>query len=162
MNQMPVNKKEQLVYTYLMVLFMCFSMVSFNVFLVNGFSFESLQLAWLTFAIMLPIAFVIEWFIVSKIAMNLIGNFVKETDVLPVVILKSALCFVTLMVLSMSFIANIIYGEHPDGFLIGWLTSIPKNFIVAFLIQVLLAGPIIGFIFRKIFPIGTIQHIESK
>lgn len=162
MSQMPVNKKEKLVYTYLMVLFMCFGMVSYNVVLNNGFNFESLKLAWLTFPIMMPIAFAVEWFIVSKIAMKLIEKFVKPTDALPKIILISALCFVVQMVLIMSFIANILYGNHPDGFFIGWLTSIPKNFIVAFPLQVLLGGPIIGFIFRKIFPLGTIQHIESK
>jgi hypothetical protein len=162
MSQMPVNKKEKLVYTYLMVLFMCFGMVSYNVVLNNGFNFESLKLAWLTFAIMMPIAFVVEWFIVSKIATKLIEKFVKPTDALPKVILISALCFVVQMVLIMSFVANLIYGDTTQSFLMNWLISIPKNFIVAFPLQVLLAGPIIGFVFRKLFPLGTIQHIESK
>ena len=162
MSQMPVNKKEKLVYTYLMVLFMCFGMVSYNVVLNNGFNFESLKLAWLTFPIMMPIAFVVEWFIVSKIATKLIEKFVKPTDALPKVILISALCFVVQMVLIMSFVANLIYGDTTQSFLMNWLISIPKNFIVAFPLQVLLAGPIIGFVFRKLFPLGTIQHIESK
>jgi hypothetical protein len=137
-------------------------MVSYNVVLNNGFNFESLKLAWLTFPIMMPIAFVVEWFIVSKIATKLIEKFVKPTDALPKVILISALCFVVQMVLIMSFVANLIYGDTTQSFLMNWLISIPKNFIVAFPLQVLLAGPIIGFVFRKLFPLGTIQHIESK
>lgn len=157
---MPVNKKEKLVYTVLMVLFMCFGMVLYNTILHSGFNAETFKLAWLTFPVMLPIAFIVEWFLVSKTAEALIQKFVKPTDALPKIILVSALCFVVQMVFIMSFVANIIYGEHPDGFLIGWLTSIPKNFIVAYPLQVVLAGPIVGFVFRKLFPLGTIQDIK--
>ncbi len=160
MSQMPVNKKEKLVYTVLMVLFMCFGMVLYNTILHTGFNAETVKIAWLTFPVMLPIAFIVEWFLVSKTAEALIQKFVKPTDALPKIILVSALCFVVQMVFIMSFVANIIYGEHTDGFLMGWLTSIPKNFIVAYPLQVVLAGPIVGYVFRKLFPLGTIQDIK--
>ncbi len=48
---MPVNKKEHLIYTFLMVIVMAGGMTTYNIVLENGMSVESLKKAWLIFPI---------------------------------------------------------------------------------------------------------------
>ena len=161
MIQMPVNKREHLVYTFLMVFVMALVMTSYNVIRHDGFSLVSLQKAWIIFPITYVLAFVVEWFLVGKIAMKLIQKFVKESDPLPKKILLSALFFVTQMVFCMSLLCSIIFNEFNDQWINNWLTSMPYNFMMAYPLQVIFAGPLVGILFRKIFPLGTIVTLEK-
>lgn len=43
MIQIPVNKREHLVYTFLMVIVMCLGMTSYNVIQHEGFTLEALK-----------------------------------------------------------------------------------------------------------------------
>lgn len=153
---MPVNKKESLVYTILMVFVMAGVMTTYNIVIHEGFNVESLKKAWLVFPISATIAFIVEWFFVSKIAFSLIGKLVKEQDPLPKKILISALCFVTQMVLIMSIIGSLLFSEINENWFSELLVTIPRNFIMAYPLQVVIAGPLVGFVFRKLFPLGTI------
>lgn len=162
MSQMPINKKEQLIYTVLMVFVMASVLTTYNIVIHQGFSLESIKQAWLIFPITASIAFFIEVTFVGKIAFKLISKFVKESDPLPKKILISALCFVTQMVLLMSTICALLFNPFNENWLSGWLISIPRNFIMAYPLQVLIAGPLVGFVFRKLFPIGTIIDPVKK
>ena len=153
---MPVNKKESLVYTIMMVFVMCSVMTTYNIAVHEGLNAETIKKAWLVFPISATIAFLVEWFFVSKTAFALIRKFVKQDDVLPKKILISALCFVTQMVVIMSTICSIVFGEFSDNWFSELLVTIPRNFAMAYPLQVLIAGPLVGFVFRKLFPIGTI------
>jgi hypothetical protein len=156
MNKMPINKTEHLVYTFLMVLFMASVMTTYNVVLHNGLSVESLKIAWLTFPFTFVAAFLCEWFLVGKLAMKLSHNFLKEDDLLLKKILITALCFVTGMVVLMSFLGPLIANGLSSDLIDIWVKGIPINFAMAFPLQVIIAGPLVGFVFRKYFPIGTI------
>jgi hypothetical protein len=46
-------------------------------------------------------------------------------------------------------------GEWNQLFII-WITNIPKNFIMALPVQLILAGPIVRAIFRKAFPVEKV------
>ncbi|MFV5701113.1 DUF2798 domain-containing protein [Flavobacterium sp. XS2P12] len=153
---MPVNKTEHLVYTFLMVLFMASVMTTYNVVLHNGLSVESLKIAWLTFPFTFVAAFLCEWFLVGKLAMKLSHNFLKEDDLLLKKILITALCFVTGMVVLMSFLGPLIANGLSSDLIEIWVKGIPINFAMAFPLQLIIAGPLVGFVFRKYFPIGTI------
>lgn len=152
MIQMPVNKREELVYTIMMA----FVMTTYNVMQHEGFTFEALQKAWLIFPITYIIAMIVEWFFVGKTAIALIHKFVKEEDPLPKKILISALCFATQMVLIMSTICSLLFTEFNSDWVMNWLASIPKNFAMAYPLQVIIAGPLVGITFRKLFPVDTI------
>jgi hypothetical protein len=156
MNKMPINKTEHLVYTFLMVVFMASVMTTYNVLLHNGFSLESMKIAWLLFPFTFVTAFLCEWFLVSKLAMALSRKFLKEEDLLIKKILITAFCFVTGMVVLMSFFGPLIANGFSSDLIEIWIKGIPINFAMAFPLQVIIAGPLVGFIFRKIFPIGTI------
>ena len=56
---------------------MAFVMTSYNIIRHEGFTWLSLQKAWLIFPITYFLAFLIEWFFVGKIAMKLINKYVK-------------------------------------------------------------------------------------
>lgn len=153
---MPINKKENFVYTFLMVFVMAFGMSAYNTILYDGINLESLKKAWTILPLTYIIAFTVEWFFVGKMAMKLIHKFVKPNDPLPKVILVSALCFVTQMVIIMSFICSLLFSDFDENWIQNWLISMPRNFIMAFPLQVIVAGPLVGFVFRKLFPVGTI------
>jgi hypothetical protein len=156
MNKMPINKTEHLVYTFLMVIVMASVMTTYNVVLHYGLSLESLKTAWLTFPFTFVAAFLCEWFLVGKLAMKLSHKFLKEEDPLFKKILVTAFCFVTGMVVLMSFFGPLIANGLSSDLILIWAKSIPVNFAMAFPLQVLIAGPLVGFVFRKFFPIGTI------
>jgi hypothetical protein len=153
---MPVNKKEHVIFTFLMVFFMAIVMTSYNVVMHNGFSLDSVRNAWLVFPFTFVTAFVCEWFIVGKIAMKLAHKVLKEDDALVKRILVTALFFVTGMVTLMSFLGPVISNGFSSDLLQLWVKNIPVNFIMAYPLQVLIAGPFIRFIFRKLFPLGTL------
>lgn len=153
---MPVNKKENLVYTFLMVIFMASVMTTYNIAMHDGFSISMLKKAWLIFPFTFTIAFIVEWFFVSKIAFSLIRKFIKESDPLHKKILISALCFVTQMVIIMSIIGSLLFNNFDENWFSELLITIPRNFIMAYPLQVIVAGPLVGFLFRKLFPLGTI------
>lgn len=156
MNKMPINKKEHLVYTFLMVFFMAIVMTTYNIVLHDGFSFQSIRKAWLIFPITFVVAFVCEWFIVGRIAMKLAHKYIQENDSLVKRILLTAFFFVTGMVTLMSLFGALAFSDFNQDWTQNWLKSMPVNFMMAYPLQVIIAGPFIGFVFRKLFPLGTI------
>lgn len=155
---MPINKKEHLVFTTLMVFFMCIVMTSYNIVIHEGFSIESFKKAWLIFPLTFVVAFLCEWFVVGKIAMRLVHKFIKPDAPLPKRILLTAFFFVTGMVIMMSFLGCVMFNEFNSEWTRNWLMTMPRNFIMAYPLQVIIAGPFILFVFRKLFPVGTIVH----
>lgn len=160
MNKMPINKKEHLIFTFIMVFFMAIVMTTYNVTMHNGFSAESFKKAWLIFPLTFVIAFMCEWFIVGKIAMKLVYRYVKPDDSLIKRIMLTALFFVTGMVTLMSFIGAVLFNDFNGTWLITCLKSIPVNFMMAYPLQVLIAGPLVSTVFRKLFPLGTIVDVR--
>lgn len=156
MNPMPVNKRENLVYTFLMVTVMAGVMTTYNLVLHQGFSISTIKNAWIVFPLTFTIAFIVEWFFVSKTAHALIHKFVKEEDALPKKILISSFCFVSQMVILMSIIGSLLFNDFNGNWFSELFISIPRNFIMAYPLQILIAGPLVGFVFRKLFPLGTI------
>lgn len=157
---MPINKKEKLVYTFLMVIFMAGAMTTYNVLLAEGFSVQSIQHAWLIFPVMFTIAFIIEWFIVAPIAFRAVGKLIKATDSEAKKGLTTALCFVLGMASLMSLVGTIIFGGFTANIPLLWLKAFCVNFPVAFILQVAIARPLIGSLFRSLFPIGTIVEVK--
>lgn len=162
MNKMPVNQKEQVVYTVLMVLFMALAMTSYNVILHHGLSVESLKIAWLMFPITFVTAFLCEWFIVGPLAMKFSRKILKQEDAILKKVCITAFFFVTGMVLLMSFLGPLISNGPSPDFVQMWMRSIPINFAMAYPLQIVIAGPFIGFIFRKMFPIGTLVDVRAN
>ena len=78
---MPKTKFEDAIYTIIMATIMVYGMIVYNVALnTGGVSGQTFLLATHEMIIMVPVAFVLEFFIVGKIAQKLAFTVMKPTD----------------------------------------------------------------------------------
>lgn len=127
----------------------------------GGLSMSVLRDAWMGFPIAYIFAMLCDWFLVSGLAKGFAFRFLVTPGVsgpTKTVIAVSS-CMVVPMVIIMSFYGAaetcIRMGEWGQVLVI-WLTNIPKNFIMALPFQLLIAGPLVRFLFRSAFPEGSI------
>ena len=131
---MPQNKRESLIYTFIMCFMMVFWMSIYNVSLhMGGLSMESIKAGWLGFPIAYIFAMCCDWFFVSKIAKGFAFKYLVKPDssVLRKVISVSC-CMVVPMVIIMSLYGAVEVSIEMGNFsnlLMIWLTNIPKNFV---------------------------------
>ena len=158
---MPQNKRESLIYTFIMCFMMVFWMSIYNVSLHMGeLSMESIKAGWLGFPIAYIFAMCCDWFFVSKIAKGFAFKYLVKPDssVLRKVISVSC-CMVVPMVIIMSLYGAVEVSIEMGNFsnlLMIWLTNIPKNFVMALPFQLIIAGPLVRKVFRTIFPEGKV------
>lgn len=158
---MPQNKREDLIFSVLMVFIMAIWMCTYNIAIVyGGLSLEVLQEAWLAFPLAYLVAFLAEKLIVSKFAEWFAFRFlVKPTSKPWKITVAITCCIIVPMVIIMSVFGAIescmATGEWST---IGWqyLIILPRNLAMALPFQLLVAGPLLRFIFRKLFPEGKI------
>lgn len=144
---------------------MCFVMVLwmsiYNVALQYGkLDFEVLAAAWIGFPIAYVFAMCCDWFFVSKLAKGFAFGFLvkPEDSVLKKVVCASS-CMVVPMVLIMSLYGAVEGAVHTggwNGILSAWLFNIPRNFVMALPLQLLIAGPLVRKVFRGLFPVGKV------
>ena len=156
---MPQNKRESLIYTVLMCFVMVLWMSIYNVALQYGkLDFEVLAVAWIGFPIAYVFAMCCDWFFVSKLAKGFAFLVKPEDSVLKKVVCVSS-CMVVPMVLIMSLYGAVEGAVHTggwNGILSAWLFNIPRNFVMALPLQLLIAGPLVRKVFRGLFPVGKV------
>lgn len=152
---MQTNRKENMIYTFIMCTYMAFLMTTYNVMLRNGVSLHSLKAAWSGFPLTLIVAFTLEWFLVGKYGMKIAFKLIKRGDSVITTNVKTALVIVPCMAILMSLYGTIcssgINGNLPKM----WILNICRNIIVAFTL-VLIGNPVIGHLFSRIFSKGTL------
>ena len=150
---MPKNKFQDVVITIIMATIMVYGMVVYNVALntgtVNGTTFLA---ATHELPIMVPIAFVLEFFVVGKIAKMLAFTVMRPTDRPQFITYAISICICCIMCPIMSFIATLLFKNAGKEFVAVWLQTTFLNFPVAFFWQLIYCGPFIRFLFRKLFP----------
>lgn len=133
----------------------------YNVALQYGkLDFEVLAAAWIGFPISYVFAMCCDWFFVSKLAKGFAFGFLvkPEDSVLKKVVCVSS-CMVVPMVLIMSLYGAVEGAVHTggwNGILSAWLFNIPRNFVMALPLQLLIAGPLVRKVFRGLFPVGKV------
>ena len=158
---MPMHKRESLIYTIMMCFTMVLWMSIYNVTLHMGtLNMETIKEAWIGFPIAYVFAMLCDWFVVSGPAKGFAFRFLvnPNSSTMKKVIAVSC-CMVVPMVIIMS-----LYGAFEVAISQGmwnqigiiWLTNIPKNFIVALPLQLLIAGPLVRKVFRTLFPEGKV------
>lgn len=157
---MPQNKRESFIYTIMMCFFMVLWMSIYNVALhKRGLSIEIIKEGWLGFPIAYVFAILCDWFIVSKVAKKIAFGYLlkKDSSMFKKTIIVS-ICMVIPMVVIMSLYGAFVVSRHNgmSNLFFIWMSNIPLNFIMALPLQILLAGPIVRFLFRKAFPVGTV------
>ena len=158
---MPRNKRESLIYTVLMCFTMVLWMSIYNVTLHMGaLNLTTIREAWIGFPIAYVFAMCLDWFVVSGPAKGFAFRFLvkPESPVLHKVIAVSC-SMVVPMVIIMSLYGACEGAVHTGdwaGVPLRWLLNIPRNFVMALPLQLLIAGPLVRKVFRTAFPLGTV------
>jgi hypothetical protein len=151
---MPKNKFQEVIFTIIMVFFMVYAMICYNISLnIGGMSNTVFLSAFHELVIMGPIAFILDFFIVSKLAFMCASRMVDFRSCHPFSkILAISVPSIAFMCPLMSFAATLLFKNAGNQFVAVWLQTTAMNFPMAFFWQLIYAGPIVRFIFRHIFP----------
>lgn len=149
------NKKEAMLFTFIMCALMVLGMSIYNVVLLEGWSgsvFKEVVIGYLPAFI---VAFILDVFVVGKVAKGIAHKLVKDNDPMIKRIMCISFFMVTGMVLFMSFYGAVLHVGLSSDLPMAYLSAIGKNFIFALPLQIILVGPLTRFIFVKITPAAT-------
>lgn len=149
---MPKTRFQETVFTIMMVFAMVFIMVVYNTAMETG----NLQYATFGQAIldMWPIyiiAFIIEKFLVGRLAKKLAFRIISPTDKPIFIILAISSFMVCLMAPTMSLVTTIMHHGFVIDLPVLWLIAFVKNFPMALCTQIFFVGPLVRLIFRSLF-----------
>lgn len=146
---MPQTKFQNVVYTIIMALIMVYGMICYNVALnTNGVTNATFVMALHELPIMMPIAAILEFFIVEKLATKLAFTVVRPTDRPQIITYAISTMIVCLMCPTMSLIATLLFKTPSFG---TWIQTWGMNMPMALIWQLLFAGPLTRLIFRNLF-----------
>lgn len=150
---MPKTKFQDVIFTIIMVFFMVYAMICYNIALNIGGMNESIFVdAFHELIIMGPVAFILDFFIVGKIAKATAFRIINPEKENPFhLILAISAVSVAWMCPLMSFAACIFFKSPGIHIVSVWLQTAVFNFPMAFFWQIFYAGPIVGFLFNLIF-----------
>lgn len=147
---MPKNKFQDVVLTAIMATIMVYGMVVYNVALaIGGLTAESFLLALYELPIMVPIAFVLEFFAVGKIARRLALTVMRPMDRPQFITYAISICICCIMCPLMSLVATILFKDTKT--FATWVQTWTMNFPMAICYQMFYCGPLVRLIFRAIF-----------
>ncbi len=146
---MPKNKFQDAIFTIIMATIMVYGMVVYNVALnIGGVSSKTFLLALKELPIMVPIAFVLEFFVVGKVAKILAFKVVTPQDRPQIITYAISICICCIMCPIMSLIATFLFKKPSFGM---WIQTWALNFPMAMFYQMFYCGPLVRLIFRTIF-----------
>lgn len=164
---MPQNKRESLIFTFIMCAFMVFWMSTYNISLhQGGFTPSVLLQAWIGFLPAYVFAMLCDWFVASPLAKGFAFKYLvtpgKSSPRTMVLAVSS--CMVVPMVIIMSLYGAFEGALHMPGGIVAflpmlpatWVKNIALNFIMALPWNLLVAGPLVRALFRRAFPVGTV------
>lgn len=147
---MPKNKFQDVVFTAIMATVMVYGMIVYNVALnTGGVTGQTFLIALHEMPIMVPIAFILEFFIVGKLAKVLAFTVVQPTDRPQFITYAISICICCIMCPIMSLIATILFKDTKTFGT--WIQTWAMNFPMAILYQLFYCGPFVRFLFRCIF-----------
>ena len=151
---MPKNRKEETIYTIMMVIVMVYAMVCYNISTnMGGLSNEVFLMALKELPLMGVIAFILEFFLIGKLAQKIALKLLDPKKTPPILITMGiSTVIVCFMCPIMSFFGSIFFNyEGMENIIAKWLQIAVLNFPMALCWQIFYAGPFVRFIFRKIF-----------
>ena len=150
---MPKNKLQSIIFTILMAFVMVYGMICYNISLdMGGMKNEIFLLAFHEIIIMLPVAFILEFFVVEKLSTAMAFRIVTPND-RPFVITLAISCMIVLcMCPTLSLVATVLFKQPGKELIAAWFQTTVLNFPMALLWQLFFAGPVVRFIFGKLFP----------
>lgn len=151
---MPKNKFQDAVFTVIMVIVMVYAMVCYNISTnMGGLSNEVFLMALQELPIMGVIAFILEFFLIGKLAQKIALKLLDPKKTPPILVTMAiSTVIVCFMCTIMSFFGSILFNyEGMENIIANWLQIAVLNFPMALCWQLFYAGPFVRFIFRKIF-----------
>ena len=159
---MPKTKFQNVIFTLMMAFLMVYAMICYNISLnIGGMSNQVFLMAFGEMKIMWPVAFVLEFFIVDNLAHKLAFRIVTPKDRPFAITVAISVMIICIMCPIMSLIATILFKNAGSQFVAVWLQTTAlnfpmalcwQNFPVAFFWQLMYCGPLIRFLFGKMFP----------
>ena len=147
---MPKNKFQDAVFTAIMAAVMVYGMIVYNVaWNTDGVSAMTFLAALHEMPIMFPIAFVLEFFIVGKLAAALAFRVMRPDDRPQLITFAISICICCIMCPIMSLVATILFKETKTFGT--WIQTWAMNFPMAICYQMFYCGPLVRLIFRTIF-----------
>lgn len=145
---MPKTLPQRIVFTIVMATIMVYGMIVYNVALnTGGVTNATFGMALHEMPIMVPVAFVLEFFVVEKLATALAFTFMRPTDRPQFITYAISLMIVCIMCPVMSLVATLLFKEPSFG---TWVHTWGCNFPMALCWQMFYCGPLSRFIFRTI------------
>lgn len=150
---MPKTKFQDFIYTIIMVIVMVYAMVFYNIINMEGPSNSAFLMALKELPIMGLIAFILEFFLIGKIAQKIAFKIMNPKEDKPIFITIAISCIiVAFMCPTMSLIGSLLFNYNgPENIIINWLSLTISNFPMALFWQLFYAGPLVRLIFKHIF-----------
>ena len=150
---MPKNKFQEVIFTIIMVFFMVYAMICYYIALnIGGMKNEVFLSAFHELIIMGPIAFILDFFIVGKIAKAKAFKIVDVRRDNPFhLVLAISFVSVIFMCPLMSLAATLLFKNAVSEFVAVWIETTVKNFPMALCWQIFFAGPVVRAIFGAVF-----------
>lgn len=151
---MPKTKLQEVIFTVFMVIVMVYAMVCYNIAFAMGEMQNKVFVAALSeMPIMCAIGFVLDMLIAGPLAKKCAFKVINPQKDRPIFIILAISVFsILFMCPMMSFAATILFnGGFNSEIVATWAGLTVKNFPMAFFWQLFVAGPIVRFVFGKIF-----------
>ena len=160
---MPKNKLQEVIFTILMVFVMVYAMVCYNIALnTGGMSNAVFLAAFRELPIMMPIAFILDFFLVGNLAKKAAFRMVDVKTERPFhLILAISAVSVAWMCPLMSLAATIFFQHAGTQLISVWLQTTALNFPMALCWQLFFAGPLVRFVFRQLFRQSAVRTKPS-
>ena len=153
---MPKTLLEKVVFTLVMATIMVYGMIVYNVALnTGGVTNATFLMALHEKPIMVPVACILEFFVVEKLATALAFTFMRPTDRPQFITYAISLMIVAIMCPVMSLVATVLFKEPSFGM---WVRTWGCNMPMALCWQMLYCGPLSRFIFRLVFRRGKAEN----
>lgn len=146
---MPKTKLQSIIFTAIMAFVMVYAMVCYNIAIdKGGMSNEIFLIAFAEMPIMWPIAVILEFFVVEKLATKLAFRFVNPQSGAFLITISISSMIVCLMCPTMSLIATLLFANAGQQFIAVWIQKFALNFPMALCWQIFFAGPAVRNIFN--------------
>ncbi len=161
---MPKTKFQEVVFSLLMAFAMVYAMELYNLALnAGGLTNQLFLQVFHDLVLLVCIVILLEKLIAGPLARKCAFQlFTPGVDKPVFVTLAVSVCTVCLMCPMMSCIATLLFQHPGNQFLAFWLQTTAKNFPMALCWQLFFAGPLVRFLFRRLFSAQLAVAVEEK
>ena len=150
---MPKTFTEKIFFLFFMASLMVYGMEVYNTSIIhNNISYDLFKVQLSNFFILVTIVMILQSLIGAPLAKKIAFSIINPTKSNPTIVtLLIQIVTVFIMCPSMSMIATLFFKGFDAQFPLQWAQTTIINFPMALLYQIFIAGPLVRFIFKKVF-----------